>query len=64
MDYLAIAQAIIKSLPLTQDLYSDDLEPIKRKTQSDDERIAEIAWARMQLMHQERSSNGPTMLFL
>ena len=64
MDYLAIAQAILKSLPFTEDHYTSELEPIKRKVQSDDERIAEIAWARMKLIHQEQSSSGPTILFL
>ncbi|MEM9216202.1 MAG: hypothetical protein AAGD25_17880 [Cyanobacteria bacterium P01_F01_bin.150] len=64
MDYLAIAQTILKSLPLSQEFYEDGPEPIRRKPQSDDERIAEIAWARMRLMQQERSSSGPTMLFL
>ena len=64
MDYLAIAQAILRSLPFTQDHYTSELEPITRKVQSDDERIAEIAWARMKLIHQEQSSGGSTMLFL
>ena len=64
MDYLAIAQTILASLPFTQDHDISDLKPIKRKHQSDDERIAEIAWARMQLIHQEQSSGGPTILFL
>lgn len=64
MNYLAIAQAILQSLPFTNDHYTSDLEPIKRKPQSDDERIAEIAWTRMQLIHREKSSKGPNMLFL
>lgn len=64
MDYLAIAQTILKALPFTQDHYKSDLEPVKRKVQSDDERIAEIAWARMKLIHKEQSSSGPTILFL
>ena len=64
MDYLAIAQTILRALPFTQDHYKSDLEPITRKVQSDDERIAEIAWARMKLMHQEESSGGSTILFL
>ena len=64
MDYLAIAQAILKSLPFTQEHYTSGIEPISRKVQSDDERIAEIAWARMQLIYQEESPGGPAILFL
>ena len=64
MDYLAIAQTILNALPVPQDHYMSDLEPVKRKAQSDDERIAEIAWARMKLIHQNQSSGGSTLLFL
>ncbi len=52
MDYLAIAQSILQNLPVP------DAVPIRRTHQSDDERIAEIAWMRMQLMFAERAASG------
>lgn len=52
MDYRAIAQSILKNLP------EPSQEPIQRSQQSDDERIAAIAWTRMKLIHAEKSAGG------
>ncbi|MEB3356657.1 MAG: hypothetical protein VKK04_08020 [Synechococcales bacterium] len=52
MDYRAIAQSILTNLP------TPDQEPIQRSRQTDDERIAAIAWTRMKLMHAEQASGG------
>lgn len=64
MNYLAIAQSVLASLSFNQEHSMSDVKPVQRKSQSDDERIAEIAWARMKLIHQEQSSDGNSILFL
>lgn len=52
MDYRAIAKSILNNLP------EPDQEPIQRSQQSDDERIAAIAWTRMKLMNAEKAAGG------
>lgn len=52
MDYRAIAKSILDNLP------EPDHEPIQRSQQSDDERIAAIAWMRMRLVHAEKAAGG------
>lgn len=56
MDYLAIARSILKDLPDTH-IDGPPVQPRHRSYQSDDDRIAQIAWTRMKLqMTVERSS--------
>lgn len=43
MDYEAIAQAILQTLPISQ------LQPKQISRESDDDRIAQVVWRRMQL---------------
>lgn len=64
MDYLAIARSIRRGLSPQQQRENSELYPKPHKPQSDDERIAAIAWTRMRLIHREQSSGGPRMLFL
>ncbi len=52
MDYRAIAQSILQNLP------EPEQQPIQRSQQSDDERIAAIAWTRLKLMQAEKASGG------
>ena len=52
MDYRAIAQSILKNLPEPEQI------PIQRSPQSDDERIAAIAWTRLKLVQAEKSAGG------
>lgn len=51
MNYRMIAQTILESLP------PSELEPTRRFKESDDERIADVVWRRMQL---EMSFNQPS----
>lgn len=51
MDYRTLAQSILQSLPPSQ------LQPKQTSRQSDDDRIAQIVWGRMQL---EISLNKPS----
>ena len=64
MDYLAIAQSILETLPANEIAQSSELKPLQRKQQSDDDRIAEIAWARIKLIAQARSWRGPMMFLI
>lgn len=52
MDYRAMAQSILQALPSSQ------FQPRLTSSQSDDERIAQTVWTRMQL---EISFNKPSV---
>ena len=64
MDYLEIARSIRRGFSPQQQQNIPELYPKPHKPQSDDERIASIAWTRMRLIHREQSNGGSLMLFL
>ncbi|NJR63711.1 MAG: hypothetical protein HC769_36035 [Cyanobacteria bacterium CRU_2_1] len=59
MNYQAIAQSILQTLPPSQ------LQPKRVSKESDDERIAQVVWMRMQLeMNFDRYLPGRSLLLM